>query len=121
METSLALDHEKTPDGEAYIVRALLKITGEVPEGVERIPLNLSVVLDRSGSMTGEPLTQARRAAALLVRRLWPEDVVSVVTYDDEGQTIAEPATGAEGDAEAPRELPHAVEHHRRFRRAEGR
>jgi Ca-activated chloride channel family protein len=94
METSLALDHEKTPDGKAHIVRALLKITGKAPEKSEHVPLNLSIVLDRSGSMDGEPLEQAKEAAALLVRRLWPEDVVSVVTYDDEVETVAEPATG---------------------------
>lgn len=94
METSLALDHEKTPDGKAHVVRALLKITGKAPEKVEHVPLNLSIVLDRSGSMDGEPLEQAKEAAVLLVRRLWPEDVVSVVAYDDEVETVAEPATG---------------------------
>ena len=28
------------------------------------------------------------------MRRLWPEDVVSVVAYDDDVETVAEPATG---------------------------
>lgn len=96
METSLALDHEKTPDGTMYVVRALLKISGDAPTQADRIPLNLSVVLDRSGSMSGEPLQQAKAAATLLVRQLWPEDVVSVVAYDDEVETVAEPAIGGE-------------------------
>lgn len=94
METSLALDHERTPDGKAHIVRALLKITGRAPEKVEHVPLNLSIVLDRSGSMSGDKLEQAKDAAALLVRRVWPEDVVSVVAYDDNVETVAEPAPG---------------------------
>lgn len=96
METSLALEHERTPAGDGYVVRALLRITGDAPAGGERVPLNLSLVLDRSGSMSGEPLAQAKNAAALLVRRLWPEDVVSVVTYDDDVEIVAEPATGRE-------------------------
>jgi hypothetical protein len=94
MKTELALDHEKTPDGKAHVVRALLKITGTAPKNAEHVPLNLSVVLDRSGLMSGEKLDQAKEAAALLVRRLWPKDVVSVVAYDDEVEMVAEPATG---------------------------
>src|SRR5690606_24239300 len=51
--------------------------------------------LDRSGSMNGAKIQQAKEAAALLVQRLWPEDVVSVVAYDGEVRVVAEPATGA--------------------------
>ena len=94
MQTEIALDHEKTPDGKAHIVRALLRITGTRPKSAQHVPLNLSVVLDRPGSMSGEKLDRAKEAAALLVRRLWPEDVVSVVAYGDKVETVAEPATG---------------------------
>lgn len=94
METSLALDHQRAADGRAHLVRALLTIVGKAPDGAGRVPLNLSIVLDRSGSMTGAPLAYVRDAAALLVSRLWPEDVVSVVAYDSEVETIAAPVTG---------------------------
>lgn len=94
MKTEILLDYEKSRVGTAYVVRALLRITGEGPAGGGRVPLNIGIVLDRSGSMTGEPLEQAKEAAALLVRRLAPEDVVSVVAYDHEVWTVAEPATG---------------------------
>jgi Ca-activated chloride channel homolog len=94
MKTTLIL--EQDPTGEGTIVRALLRLEGEAPESTNRAPLNLSLVLDRSGSMSGEPLEAARRAAIGLVRRLDPTDVVSVVAYGSRVETVAEPATGSE-------------------------
>ncbi len=46
-----------------------------------RSPLNLAVVLDRSGSMAGPKLEKARQAAEQLVDRLQPDDVFSLVTF----------------------------------------
>lgn len=94
MKTTLIL--EQDPTGAGTVVRALLKLEGDAPERTNRVPLNLSLVLDRSGSMTGEPLEAAKRAAVGLVRRLDPTDVVSVVAYGSRVETIAEPATGSE-------------------------
>ena len=53
MNPSILLDHSPTSDPNRPLLRALLRIEGTVPEGDNRIPLNLSVVLDRSGSMSG--------------------------------------------------------------------
>ncbi len=94
MKTTLLLDQEPHPHG--HLVRALLKIEGEAPTNANRTPLNISIVLDRSGSMSGPKLHAARDAAAMVVQRLAPEDIVSVVTYDDVVRTIAEPATSAQ-------------------------
>lgn len=93
MKTSVLLDHEPVADG-GFFVRALLRIEGDPPEDEGRTPLNLSLVIDRSGSMSGPPLQAAREAAVMLVRRLRMEDVVSVVAYDDEVRVVAHPATG---------------------------
>ena len=86
MKTTLLLDQE--PHVQGYVVRALLRIEGEAPSNANRTPLNLAIVLDRSGSMHGPKLEAARDAAALLVQRLAPEDVVNVVAYDDVVNTI---------------------------------
>ena len=98
MQPSLLLDYEFAVSQSGFVVRALLKLEGRAPDAASRVPLDLSVVLDRSGSMAGEKLDAALEAAALLVRRLRPEDVVSVVAFDDEVTTVAPPATG---DAQA--------------------
>ena len=60
----------------------------ETRNKVPRLPLNLSVVIDRSGSMAGAPLKNAIQAAQRLVQYLTPEDFLSVVIYDDTPETI---------------------------------
>ncbi|MBI4749229.1 MAG: VWA domain-containing protein [Acidobacteria bacterium] len=54
----------------------------EIGKGTHRPPLNLSLVLDRSGSMGVEKLNHARQAACSLIDRLLPTDRLSLVTFD---------------------------------------
>lgn len=67
-------------------------------EGPPRAPVNLALVLDRSGSMVGGRIARARQAARMVVERLGPDDILSLVTYDDDVHTLV-PATrvGARG------------------------
>jgi Ca-activated chloride channel family protein len=58
----------------------------------ERSPLNLAIVLDRSGSMSGQPLEEAKRCASFVIDRLGPKDRTSVVVYDNE-VTLLVPST----------------------------
>src|SRR5262249_31303979 len=74
-------------------VDVLITFHAEAPEGPKppRRPLNLSVVIDRSGSMAGAPIKQAIKAAEALVERLGPDDILSRVGYDDAVWTVVEP------------------------------
>jgi len=49
----------------------------------ERTPVNVAFVIDRSGSMAGARIVQAREAAAAAIRRLDKNDIASVVIFDD--------------------------------------
>ncbi len=46
-------------------------------------PVNFCLVLDRSGSMAGEKLQALKDAASRVVDRLGPNDLLSVVIFDD--------------------------------------
>ncbi|WP_432696264.1 vWA domain-containing protein [Marinobacterium sp. YM272] len=58
----------------------------------ERIPANVAIVLDRSGSMSGEKIRQARNAAIMALERLDGRDIVSIVAYDSFAEVVV-PAT----------------------------
>ena len=65
-------------------VDVLLQVRApSAPPSFSRSTLNLAVVLDRSGSMNGEPLAVAKQCALFVQSRLTSQDVISLVTYDD--------------------------------------
>ncbi len=76
------------------VQRAIVKIglSGcRPPRPSERPPVNLVIVLDRSGSMSGDKIAQAREAAIEALRRLDRRDVFSLVVYDHEVSTLIAP------------------------------
>jgi Ca-activated chloride channel family protein len=54
-----------------------------------QMPLNLSLVLDKSGSMSGQKIQNLREAAKLVVDRLGPADTISIVAFSDRKYLIA--------------------------------
>jgi Ca-activated chloride channel family protein len=64
----------------------------DLPAEYDRAPVNIAIVLDRSGSMAGEKLARAREAAIKAIGLLQSGDIVSVVTYDSVVNVVV-PAT----------------------------
>jgi len=55
---------------------------------IGRPPLSLAIVIDRSGSMHGAPIENARAAALSMLRQLDARDAFTVVTYSSSSETV---------------------------------
>src|SRR5271165_6054751 len=75
----------------ATTLDVLVRITPPLQEiHILRPPINLGIVLDRSGSMsTGAKMENAREAAIFAVWQLLATDRVSVTVFDEQIDTIA--------------------------------
>ncbi len=59
--------------------------------GSSRTPLNLCLVIDRSGSMEGPPLEYVKQACGFVVDMLGPNDVLSIVTFEETVDVLMPP------------------------------
>ncbi|OZM56939.1 hypothetical protein CIB95_09215 [Lottiidibacillus patelloidae] len=69
----------------------LVELKGNATKQVERSPINLAIVLDRSGSMTGNPLHYCKEAVKFVVSQLTDKDLLTVVVFDNEVETVFGP------------------------------
>lgn len=73
---------------------AYLLVEAQGSAVAEKAPLNFCLVLDRSGSMQGAKLAALKEATKRVIDTLTPQDIVSIVLFDDTVQTLV-PATFA--------------------------
>jgi len=74
-----------TKGRKTYLQVGIRAIDREAPK---RAKLNLCLVIDRSGSMSGEKMQYARSAAVEAVGHLSNSDIISVVAYDDRPEVL---------------------------------
>lgn len=90
-ETEHAYLLKGIPNQKSYLY---LELEGaKNPSKESRPPLNLAVVIDRSGSMEAEnKLEYVKKACDVIIDHLGPDDLISIVAYDTEVDVIK--ATG---------------------------
>jgi Ca-activated chloride channel homolog len=87
----LRIDVDRTVLPAETTEKAIIKIGLDcirLPRRDLRPPVNIALVIDRSGSMAGDKIAKAREAALEAVRRLGPDDIVALVVYDTTVQTL---------------------------------
>lgn len=78
-------------------VTLMVDLTAPITDAAKSRPGQaVQVVLDRSGSMDGEPLEAAKGSLLKLIDRLAPQDSIGVVAFDDQALVIAPMRTMAD-------------------------
>lgn len=75
-------------EGEQVIYVLLEIAAGQPVKSIERLPLNLCLVLDRSTSMQGARLDQTKAAAQRMIESLTSEDSLGIVTFSDRAEVV---------------------------------
>jgi len=93
VKLEVAMEHPFLLAGQKHQTHLKVGLTGfERRSADDRAPVNVAIVLDKSGSMSGRKIAEACAAAIIAVQQLQPQDIVSIVTYDDNVEVLV-PAT----------------------------
>jgi Ca-activated chloride channel homolog len=94
MQSQVQLSTRFLTTQNAHQVGLLVSLTGLRTQ--RRAPINVALVLDRSGSMNGQPIAAAKEAARRFASFLSPDDRLTVVAFDDRIETVVGPAAGGD-------------------------
>ena len=87
ISADLAQDVISTNGGKIYLRLSLKALRRE--QNDKRTPVNVALVLDRSGSMKGRRIEAAKEAARQALARLGRDDYVSLIAYNNGVDVLA--------------------------------
>ncbi|WP_338872026.1 vWA domain-containing protein [Myxococcus stipitatus] len=83
-QTALAVERDKDNGRREVLLLVTLEADAEAP----RAPVAINLVMDRSASMRGAPLSAAVQAAQALVDRAGPRDYLGLMTFDADPEQL---------------------------------
>jgi Ca-activated chloride channel homolog len=76
-------DRQLVPAGKDQEVVVKIDCDSDAGRRPDRLPLNIAVVIDHSGSMAGAKIEKTKQAAMQLINQLTPRDNLALVEFDN--------------------------------------
>lgn len=93
VEIDAQLSHKGLIQGQKNTMYLKVALKGlKAPKNDNRTPLNVALVIDRSGSMRGDRIKRAKETAIMAVNLLNKNDILSIIAYDSQAEVLV-PAT----------------------------
>jgi len=99
MRTTTAVSTTFAATHDHHRVGLLVSLAGDPP--AQRPPVSVALVLDRSGSMGGMPIVEARKAALRFASFLNATDRLTVIAFDTDAELLYGPGPGNSPEAVA--------------------
>lgn len=100
LRLSADLAHPRILSGKKMTTYLKVGLTGfDLETAAKRAPVNVAIVIDKSGSMAGNKISHAKEAAKQALDRLGSADTVSVIAFSDKVEVIAPASSLSERDA----------------------
>ncbi|MBN1316275.1 MAG: VWA domain-containing protein [Anaerolineales bacterium] len=74
--------------GARQLAYVLIEATPSQAMATVQMPLNLSLALDKSGSMAGQKIADLKTAAKMAIDNLSPDDFISLIVFDDTASVV---------------------------------
>jgi Ca-activated chloride channel homolog len=87
----ISLSHTRVLSGQGTTIFADVRVVADSEargRDEKRAPISLAVVLDTSGSMSGEKIEEARRSVLRLLSEMRDDDEIAVIRYSDTSEVV---------------------------------